>query len=284
VLAAAILACSSLAAPTAPPVDVGTLAASTLEAFGAPASVPAPTDAAPSGTSVSFENVRFAIPQGLASGAACETVPAVDEQSGAPWEVAPAYARCTLQAYPLQGMFFRPQIMVYPAPQYAAASAGATNSIQRLQAILAGPSPALGNDGLPRLPYANADQIIGAQPTVLPFTGGGGVRVLAEYAQYFAPINNHELFYHFEGLTSDGKSYIVTTLPVNAAFLAGESDPAASIPADGIPFPGIDVTNPSAFSSYYQAVTDRLSTTAPDAFRPALASLDALIGSLQVSP
>ena len=224
--------------------------------------------------------MSLVIPNGLASGAASETVPAVTDQTGAPWEVSPAYTRCTLQAYPLQGKFFQPQLLVYPAQDYAAASAGAAMSIQRLQAILASASPQLSNDLLPRLPFANADQIIGAQPKVINFNGGSGVRVLAEYAQYFAPINNHELFYHFEGLTSDGKTYLVAILPVNASFLAGESDPAASLPPDGVPFPGTSTTDPNVFVSYYQSITGKLNSTSPEAFQPTLTALDALITSI----
>lgn len=285
VLVLAVLACGSQSAPTAAPSFDFSMVAKTLQAMVTPgATASAPTQAAPSGTAVSFAGVSFVIPNGLATGAKSETVPAVSDQGGAPWEVGPAYRKFTLQGYPLQGKFFEPQIMIYPAQEYAAANQGAANSIQRLQTILSAASPALGNDVLPRLPYANADQIIGAQPVVIPFNGGSGVRVLAEYAQYTAVINNNELFYHFQGLTSDGKSYVVTTLPVNTAFLAASPDPTASTPPDGIPFPGTNVSDPSAYTNYYQQVTDRLSTTVPESFQPNLTLLDALIGSLQVSP
>jgi hypothetical protein len=228
--------------------------------------------------------VGFVIPQGLASGASSEALPAVSDQSGAPWDVAPAYTRFTLQGYPLQGTFFEPQLMIYPAPEYAAVSPGASISIRRLQAILSSTTPPLTNDVLPRLPYANAEQAIGAQPVVIPFKDGSGLRVLAEYAQYFAPINNHDLFYHFQGLTADGKYYVVAILPVNTSFLAASSDPAASLPANGVPYPGTSPADPAAFTSYYQMVTNRLSTTVPEAFQPTLTSLDTLIGSLEVTP
>ena len=206
------------------------------------------------------------------------------DQSGAPWDVAPAYIRLTLQGYVLQDKFFQPQIMVYPAAEYAAASNGAAISIPRLQAILASPSAPMTNDVLPRLPYVNAEQAIGAAPKIIAFKNGSGVRVLAEYAQYFAPINNHDLFYHYEGLTSDGKSYVVATLPINAGFLAPESDPASVVPAGGVPFPGMDNTDSKVFVTYYQAVADMLKAAPPDAFQPTLTDLDSLIQSLQVSP
>ncbi len=292
VAAIAGLACGLLSTSVGPTEDVSTIVAATLRALTTPTSAvmpsfpsPAsPTVSIPGGIPASSAGVRFVIPSGLASGALPENVAAVNDQSGAPWEVAPAYLRFTLQAYVLQGKFFQPQIEVYPAKDYADLGTGAAISIQRLQAILASPSAAVSNDTLPRLPWANADQIIGAQTKMITFNGGSGVRVLAEYAQYDAPINNHELFYHFEGLTSDGKSYVVATLPINAAFLASDSNPASPVPADGIPFPGTDITDPALWTNYYQAVTAKLNASPPDAFQPTLTSLDDLMQSLQVSP
>ncbi len=292
-LAGAILACSLSSAPSTPGPGMATIVAGTLQALttpvapaptGAPAgatSAPAPTQ--PAGTQVTFGNVSFVIPAGLASGASSETVPAADAQSGGPWDAAPAFTQFTLQAYPLQNKFFQPQIMVYPAQAYAGANNGAAISIQRLQAILANPSETLSNDVLPRLPFANAEQGFAALPKIVAFNGGQGVRVLAIYAQYFASVNNHDLIYHFEGLTSDGKYYIVAVLPINASFLAIDSDPNAAIPPNGVPFPGA-ATDAATFSNYYQAVASKFSATPPDALQPTLTALDALIQSLQISP
>lgn len=285
--ASIILACSLVSsaspAPAAQPAAPVSAPSKTPAAALANTPAPVPTDtAAPQGVPVSSANVTFVIPQGLASNVLAETVPAVSEQDGAPWEVSPAYLRFTLQNYPLQGKFFTPQIMVYPAQDYAAVGAGASISIQRLQAILASPNATLTNAIMPRLPYVNADQVIGAQAKVITFKNGSGLRVLAEYAQNFTVIDNHDLFYHFEGLTSDGKYYIVTTLPANAAFLAADSNPASPVPSDGIPFPGYDAMNADTFNSYLQKVGDKLNATSAEAFTPSLQALDALIQSISV--
>jgi hypothetical protein len=231
---------------------------------------------------VSSANVNFVIPAGLASSAVAETVPAIDEQTGVPWEVAPEYLKFTLQDYSLQGEFFQPKIAVYPAKDYAAVGAGAAISIQRLQAVLASPNASLSNDILPRLPYVNADQIFGAEAKIITFKNGSGVRVLAEYAQNYAPINKHDLFYHFEGLTSDGKYYIVATLPVNVVFLPANSDPNSPVPPGGISFPGYTTIDGTVYGDYIQAVTNMLNAARPDAFTPSVETLDALIQSLSV--
>ncbi len=293
VLTGSLLACSLSAAPVTEAASLPTIVAGTLQALttpvaGVPTAAPAgPTSVAvptqPSGAQVAFGNVSFVIPAGLATGASCETVPAVSAQSGGPWETAPAYTRCTLQGYPLSGKFFEPQVMVYPAQAYASVNDGAAMSLQRLQAIIGNPSASLSNDVLPRLPYANAEQAIGAAPKIVDFQDGKGVRVFAEYAQYFATINNHDLFYHFEGLTADGASYIVAVLPINASFLAASSDPNAPLPPGGIPFPGYDNTDSTVFQTYYNSVSAKLSATSPEDFQPTLTDLDSLIASLHVS-
>ena len=280
----AALACGMLPLASEPAGAVSTIVAATLNAATAAAPTQTSGQPAPAGTAVSFPGGGFVIPHGLASGASSETIAAVDEQGGAPWDVGPAYVKITLQGYSLQGTFLEPQIMVYPAAEYAAASQGAANSIQLLQAILANPSQMPETGLMPHLPYANAAQIIGAKPQVIAFNGGRGLRVLAEYAQYFATINNHDLFYHFEGLTDDGEYYIVATLPATAPFLAADSDPATVPPAGGVPFPGFDAVDEIAVETYYTAVTQLLNSTADDQFAPSLAALDALIGTLSVSP
>jgi len=289
-LGGTMLACSLTApsGPSMPTIVAGTLqamttpvAANPTAAPAGPTSAPAPTQ--PAGTQVTFGNVSFVLPAGLASGASSATVPAVDAQGGPTWDAAPAFTRFSLQAYPLQNKFFEPQIMVYPAQAYAGVNNGAAISIQRLQSILANPSGTLSNEVLPRLPYANAEQIIGGQAKVITFDGGSGVRVLAEYAQGFESINNNELFYHFEGLSTDGKSYIVAVLPINAAFLAATSDVNAPVPADGIPFP-VNASDATAYTNYFSAVTGKLDATTPDAFLPTLTVLDALMQSFRISP
>jgi hypothetical protein len=235
------------------------------------------------GTSFSFPGGSLVIPPSLAGGATVEIVPAVDEQSGAPWDVAPEYVKISFQGYPLQGKFFQPQLLIYPAAEYSAGSEAAAQSIQSLQAMLANPSAALNERALPHLPFANAAQVFAAQIQPVSFRNGQGVRSLTEYAQYVATVNNHDLFYHFQGLTENGESYVVAILPINADFLAADSDPASPLPAGGIPFPGYDITDESQFLAYYQSVTDLLNAAPADQLEPSLASLDALIQSLEVT-
>lgn len=266
---------------------VGTIVAATLQAFTPPPtesatvvdSTEAATEAATQagGTSISYEGVSFAIPNGVAVNATTEKITAVEANSGAPWEIAPTHLRFTLTEYQLQGKFHEPRIFVYPAEEYAQSNPGAAEQINRLKNILAGATPM--QETLPTVPFFNATPQIAANIKIIPFQNGGGVRWLTQYAQYAAPINNHELFYHFQGLSSDGKSYIIAVLPITAPMLPEDEKPEATIPEGGIPIP----TDVGPNDVYYFSVIEKLNSLSPDAFTPSLDALDALIQSILVN-
>jgi hypothetical protein len=129
------------------------------------------------------------------------------------------------------------------------------------------------------VPFFNAGPLIAAGIQRISFENGGGVRALTEYAQYAAPINNHELFYHFQGLTKDGKYYVIAILPVTAPVLAEDEKPDAAVPAEGVPIP----PNIGPNDVYYFAVTEKLNSLAPDSYAPSLNTLDTLIQSILLS-
>ena len=268
-----------ISTPTA--VDqVGTIVAATMQSLTAtPTSSPNVSTPIPDtngGTPISYENVSFSIPSGVASGATTETMTSVDTNSGAPWDIAPTHLRFTLTGYALSGKFFEPQIYVYPASEYAQVNSVAAEQIERLNKALSG-SPLL-KETIPNVPFFNAGHLIAASIKLVNFQNGGGVRELTQYDQYPAPINNHELFYHFEGLTSDGKYYVIAILPITATVLAEDEKPESPVPTGGIPLPsGTGPTN-----VYYFSVTEKLNSLTPDTFAPALNELDALIQSILV--
>ncbi len=223
--------------------------------------------------------IKFIIPDGLASSASADNIDVVTDQTGAPWDVAPAHTQITLQGYPLQNSFHVPQIFVYPAQDYAAMNQSAAVSIQRLQNVLSQPSAQYSNDELPRVPFFNAGQVFAAQEKVIQFSGGSGVRTVTQYAQDVSPINNGGLFYHFEGLTSDGKFYIVAILPTNLPFLAADNNPASSVPAGGIPFPSNNAPA-SSFEDYFKNIANLINGSTAEQFEPSLSTLDALVKSI----
>lgn len=282
-LLAVMLACAQIQPPpsAAPAQSVETIVAATVQALTAAAPLTSVPPTPPvNGSAVSFENVTFALPADVADNALAGRVPAYND---AEWGYAnaPEHVKFELDGYALYDTFHDPQILVFPAQEYAAINEAAKENIARLQAILNG-SAAPTAENLPRVASFNAGQLFAAQIQILHFANGSGVRFLTEYGQDFVTVNNHDLFYQFQGLTSDGKYYILAILPASHPLLAHDDNPETVPPAGGVPFPGYE--NVGAINTYYADAVNLLNSAAPNSFTPALTSLDALIQSIVVAP
>lgn len=278
-LAIVALACGgtvpSASQPNLETVVAATLQAITQQAANNPAATSQPEA---TGISVSFQNVQFVIPEGLASGASSEVIPAADEASGGPWGVAPEYIEFVLMDYSPRDEFRPPVIRIYPAQEYAAVNSWAQSSLAKLQAILASPSMPLTNENLSTIPFNGAAaQQYAAQAKIISFANGSGVRMTSQYAQFPGPILKDGSYYHYEGLTNDGKYMVAIMVPVTLPIQATAENPSA----DGVVYPS-DISDTIALDAYFQGVTDLLNAATPDSFQPNLNVLDALIQSIQI--
>ena len=264
--------------------NVETMVAMTFEALTALAPPPATiTVTLPAnGPVVFFENASFVLPKEVASNALAGTVPAaVGMADGPGWDVAPEHIKFQLENYALYDTYHEPYILIIPAPEYAAVNEQAAKNIARLQAIISGAAAPTAKN-LPHVTTFNAAQVFAAQIQLVQFQNGKGVRFLTEYAQYSASINNKDMFYQFQGLTNDGKYYILAILPASHPLLAYDEKPETVVPAGGIPFPGFG--NQDALEAYYPSMESLLNSAAPDSFNPPLTGLDALIQSISIAP
>jgi hypothetical protein len=211
----------------------------------------------------------------LASGSSCVTVPEAADTSLPPFGVNPQYSEITLQGYSLADRFMTPHIDVFPVARYAQLLPDLVGPrVTALQSLISGGTP--GAAELPVLPIQNAAQQFHARYQVIPFANGSGTRYITQYAQFFDPINNHDMFYTFQGLSSDGKYWISAILPV--------SNPV--LPADG--------TNPpngqswddfgNNFPTYIADITTQLNAQPMENFSPGIAMLDALVASIRIQP
>jgi hypothetical protein len=230
---------------------------------------------------VTVDPLTISLPSTLATGVRGIQVPHADGQDIPYFELTPGHTELQLEGYVLQGKFHEPKIYVYPALEYAQLVPAAFESMHRLRNIM-NPGASISADQLPAVPFFNAAQVFASNIQLLSFQNVEGVRFLTEYAQYAAPVNNHDLFYHFEGFTSDGEYYIIAIFPVTAPGLAETSEAGAAVPAGGIALP--DINDPNAdWKGYYSAVTNLLNATSPQAFTPTLDQLDALIQSMRIT-
>jgi hypothetical protein len=226
-----------------------------------------------SGLLVQFDGYQFVIPPGLAAGFQVNTYPEVapDGDDHPYWDIAPAHVEFLLEGYTLADTFHQPRILVYPASRYAELHSGASTSIERIEALISD------------VPFFNAGAIINAKLEMIRFGNGMGVRTITQYAQAANPINNHELFYLYEGLTDDRRYLVIVILPINQSLLSNSSDPYAVVPPGGFVFP--DWNNPQAdFAAYYLNITELLDNLGSDDFQPSLAELDRLVQSIVIQP
>ncbi len=283
------LACNaSINIPTAPaPQPTDTTIPATEPATTTPEIFISLTQAMPAtpvpGTLITIGRLTLEIPSSVASGASGGDIAPVTNEDAAYWEKTPGHLQVSLNdGYVLQGKFLQPQIRVYPAVEYATLVPGAFESMHRLQNIISAVVPST-PDQLPAVPFFNASQDFASNFQSISFQNGHGVRFLTQYDQYPAPVNNNELFYHFQGFSADGNYYIVAILPITAPILTATSDPGSILPSGGIAYPDINGSNPD-FQAYYASITDLLNSTSPEAFTPSLGQLDALIQSMWVAP
>ena len=155
--------------------------------------------------------------------------------------------------------------------------------MHRLRNIMSAVVP-ITADELPAVPFFNAQQLFASNIQMISFQNGSGIRFLTEYGQYPAPVNNHEMFYHFQGFSDDGDYYIVAIFPITVPALAETADAGSPLPSGGILYPFFADPNVDTLQKYYQDVANLLSATANEAFTPTIGQLDLLIQSMQIAP
>ncbi len=240
--------------------------------------LPVPTDSviipeAPTfpGREVFTQGIRFNLSQDVAGDIFAETIPAETGSNIPEWEIGPEYIRINFSGYQSTGeTFHQPQLLIYPADQYAEVNQGAAGIIENLKLVLTTKSNSSSDDYLPFLPLWNAGQIFHSNITYLDFQNGSGVRYLTQYGQDVYPINNYSLFYTFQGLTSDERYYIAAIFPVSNPVLP---DPE-SIQMDQAFY--------DTFLQYIEETKFLLNTQSPENFSPSLIVLDQLIESLKI--
>jgi len=246
-----------------------------LETPTPPVETVLPTPTEPQDLPVAYQDISFVIPVGVATGAEATSLPADD----GPVAASPAFVEFKLNGYafPDPNQLSQPRIRIYPAAEYASRNIWAAESLNRLQSALVDHVTPLTNDVLPNLAYHfGAAQLYAAQVKELSFQSGDGLRMISSYAQYPAPIGRYGSFYHYAGLTRDGKYYVVVEMPIELPVWADESNPGEF----GITYQRQEWLY---MQNYYQSVTKLLDQAAPEGFNPMLGQLDRLVQSIAVA-
>jgi hypothetical protein len=218
---------------------------------------------------VQCNELSFYLDPAVAASYTCETVPQ-DLQS--PWQ-SPQHTNVTLTGYVLPDQPYFQRISVYYLPDFVALQPQATNTVNNLNALIAGGAP---GDGLPVLDLYGAAQMFHAHYQVVPFSNGNGIRFISEYAQYFAPINNNDMFLIFQGLTSDGQYYVSAVLRISNPILPANADN----PPGGLSWEDFA----DQYDTYIADITNQLNAQPDASFIPSITLLDSLIASITITP
>jgi hypothetical protein len=253
------------AAPSAPVVAPAEEPTRLPEPTAAPTAMPANMGTA------SFNGISFDYDVSLAQQITTTTVPAQNPGADAPqWAIFPAYDEFNFVGYPSKNTYHRAHIEVYPVAEFEQMNPAAKDAIEKLKQLLAEMPASPSN--IPLLPIFNAAQVFRTQVKYLNFQSGQGIRFVTQYDQAYLPINNLEVFYTFQGLTSNGQYYVTAILPVSTASLP-DSD---QVPQDQIQSFGDN------FPQYLNETAQKINALQPSDFTPNLGLLDTLVQSLRL--
>jgi hypothetical protein len=222
-------------------------------------------------TNVQCSELSFFLDPALASDYSCETVPENIEND--PWQL-PEYTSVIFSGYVLPDQPLFQWIHVYRLSEFLALRPQAAAGADALKALIAGGAP--GASALPVLDLFGAAQEFHAQYKVVSFAGGSGIRFISQYAQYYAPINNKDVFLIFQGLTSDEQYYISAVLRISNPILPANADN----PPGGMSWEAFG----NQFDTYIVDITNQLNAQPEASFVPGIPLLDALIQSFIITP
>jgi hypothetical protein len=190
-------------------------------AESAPAATLAVNSTSHAGISLSYDTA-------LASSVWGEVLPRLVTDDGPFWENLPQHVRFILNSYPVPREFWTPNVSVFPVRELLRDQPLVESDVNTLRSLIArrpnlrSQYPLLLTDrpGItppPYVPPINAGQIVSPKMEYVNFANGSGIRYLTYLSQGLSPISTNGLIYVYQGLTSDGNSYVSVIVPVESA-------------------------------------------------------------------
>jgi len=194
--------------------------------------------------------------------------------------------RITLTGYSQTGSYLSPRINVMSIAAYEALdNILISGELWVLQGLLSAstPPPAYGTNGSgwvpPILPIGGGMPSFFAQYGLVPFVDGSGIRFLTLLTFEAQPINNNDMFYTYQGLTSDGQYWVSAFLPIhNTALVANGS----TLPAGYATWN--DFWTGTGYDAHITGTVATLNTQPPGTFDPLIEDLDDLVSSITFVP
>lgn len=289
-LSLASLACAVGAEPTPPPQPFTPVAAVTVSA---PTLVVEPTVALPPtpepnataisipGPTVTYNHITLTLDINLARGVGAQISPATPPGTDLPfWALRPDYTEFTFDGYPVTDRPARAATLsVFSVEKLQAIAAEYGPALDQLKTLINNQAPDPTADDIPDLPFINAGSVYVAKVHYIATASVKGIALITHYSQFPGAITNRNAIYIFEGFTTDEGHYILAHLPVNAPVLGFADNDFGSFTVDPS---SSDYT--TQYQTYLDAKVAEINALTSDQFAPNLASLDALVGSVAVTP
>lgn len=136
-------------------------------------------------------------------------------------------------------------------------------------------TPLVEDAGLPFLPWVNMKQAFCAQPELIEFSNGKGIRYISWFSQGPNPVLDQQVFYTFQGLSDDGQYYVAALFPVQTGIFP-DAPPACDTCGDADPF--------AEMTALLTEQLTQLNALEAGSFSPSLTMLDNVIRSLSIAP
>ena len=140
-------------------------------------------------------------------------------------------------------------------------------------------NPKLRREGeIPFLTYYDAHQTFQAKAKNFSFQNGKGIFFLTQINQDYLFINNNQIAYFFQGISEDGKNYILAEFPVSVSFLPKDQY------VENFEGYSISENDPTGkkYKEYVAKITKRLENLPSDKYEPNLKYFEEIISSLRI--
>jgi hypothetical protein len=253
---------------------------------------PSPTEMTSGSGKIDFNGVSFEYDVAVFGDVKYKVIPEykLEEPDNKPDFVAPRHTSFTFE---LGNDGWEAKLEVYPIEGFASMYAvnpewekGMEREIEDLMQVVIDKDHRGFEDQIPHLPYVDSGQSFQSKVKHHSFRNGTGVMFVTYWHTELALINNDHLQYVFEGLTSDGKYYVVAQTPISVNFL-----PKDAVSADEFEgykrrylledYPNPDEIRPR-YRSYVGSITNRLERMAGREFKPDLKYFEQMVSSLRV--
>jgi len=209
----------------------------------------------------------------------------LQEETDRPDGVAPQHRLFT---FDLSTPFSDTYIAVYPINDFPrmyavnkASMKAEKEEINNLRKVLEDKNFRVRENQIPYMPFIDASQAFQVKVKHFSFQSGKGILFLTHWNTQIEIIGNRQLRYVFEGLTNDGKYYVLAEMPASVAFLP--EDASEEFEGYKIPWGKLnDETEMKRFEEVKKEISKRLENLKPNEFAPNLNYFEEIISSLKI--